>query len=835
MAAFVLPVAPPRTGVGSGGGGAPVSSPPRRRRQRPHLSPRVAAVVPVVRAAVAGEPEPRGGGCGGGGGGGGSVGSGRGGGSGGVWRGGAAEAGVGGGGAGERGAVKGSPLQTVGTSRLAAASGPKPSPRSGAVMGQGAAGPADGGGGGPLRSVAAAGDTTSLAVENGGDGEAAGADAPGGDPDSDGADGSRGMSASTSVWSGRKHTASARAKISAANRGRVPWNKGRQHSEETRARIAAATRAAMNRPDVRTRMAKKAGRKHTPETRAKIRATCTARFLASRKAAEAEAAVAVAAAAVTAEAAEGGGGGGGDGLDGGAPTVAATGAATKKPAAAAGTRRRASTARSSSRTEAASLPLSFTLETLPFSYDNATLGPQVLASLPRMLPDEYSDADLAGMDVGGSWLSAPSVGSDGAAAPAAYGSYKRGPLSSETRAKLSRRIRDMWANDPGYRARVTAGIATRAATRSRQLSPDHREAIRKSLLSRNAALRQQGVAHPSTRYVDGQVPSQRRRASRAAPPLSPEEMEAQAEARRQKRQVREGRRAARRAAREVQEASRRQSQKALVSQLVSAGSLPPLETLTLLDSWPGQLAEEGGQEMGGVFSGGEVGGAATLEGASAVDEGGGGGAADDSPDFDAIRAEGASLPGRLRGAVGGGAGGEWGRDVDGRERAGRPRGSSADRVGTADNGVAPVPVDVWGDGDDAGLPPERVLERIDYGDQLSWDLVTSPAPSSAGRLGGRSPPTDSDTDQLLSVAAAAEGRATDGAEEEGADADSEDDSDEEDWDEDEDEDEEEFDLTWEYEVEAPPRRAAPAAADAPVRRRILTYVDGAATMVDTSA
>ena len=45
----------------------------------------------------------------------------------------------------------------------------------------------------------------------------------------------------------RKHTDESKRKISAANKGRVPWNAGRKHSEETRRRIAEGTRLAMER------------------------------------------------------------------------------------------------------------------------------------------------------------------------------------------------------------------------------------------------------------------------------------------------------------------------------------------------------------------------------------------------------------------------------------------------------------------------------------------------------------------------------------------------------------------------------------------------------------
>lgn len=49
---------------------------------------------------------------------------------------------------------------------------------------------------------------------------------------------------------GRPHTASSKAKISAANKGKVPWNKGGSHSEETRRKIAeGARRNALKRKE----------------------------------------------------------------------------------------------------------------------------------------------------------------------------------------------------------------------------------------------------------------------------------------------------------------------------------------------------------------------------------------------------------------------------------------------------------------------------------------------------------------------------------------------------------------------------------------------------------
>lgn len=44
---------------------------------------------------------------------------------------------------------------------------------------------------------------------------------------------------------GHPHSDESKAKISAANKGKTPWNYGRQHSEETRKRIAEKTRESI--------------------------------------------------------------------------------------------------------------------------------------------------------------------------------------------------------------------------------------------------------------------------------------------------------------------------------------------------------------------------------------------------------------------------------------------------------------------------------------------------------------------------------------------------------------------------------------------------------------
>ena len=49
----------------------------------------------------------------------------------------------------------------------------------------------------------------------------------------------------TKVVRGQPHTEESKAKISAANKGRKPWNAGKKHSEETRRKIAEKTKEAM--------------------------------------------------------------------------------------------------------------------------------------------------------------------------------------------------------------------------------------------------------------------------------------------------------------------------------------------------------------------------------------------------------------------------------------------------------------------------------------------------------------------------------------------------------------------------------------------------------------
>jgi len=75
-----------------------------------------------------------------------------------------------------------------------------------------------------------------------------------------------------------------RLKISAANKGRVPWNKGIEHSEEVRAKIRQRTFEAMQRPDVRARMVKanQSRPPHRDEVKERIRTVLRQRAQVAR-------------------------------------------------------------------------------------------------------------------------------------------------------------------------------------------------------------------------------------------------------------------------------------------------------------------------------------------------------------------------------------------------------------------------------------------------------------------------------------------------------------------------------------------------------------------------
>ena len=79
---------------------------------------------------------------------------------------------------------------------------------------------------------------------------------------------------------GHPHTAESRAKISAANKGKVPWNQGKKHSEETRRRIAEGTRRAIERKAELARVERERLRREEPEVWAQLVAEAAAKAVA---------------------------------------------------------------------------------------------------------------------------------------------------------------------------------------------------------------------------------------------------------------------------------------------------------------------------------------------------------------------------------------------------------------------------------------------------------------------------------------------------------------------------------------------------------------------------
>lgn len=236
---------------------------------------------------------------------------------------------------------------------------------------------------------------------------------------------------------GMPHTSETRRKISAANKGKVPWNKGRKHSEETKRKIAEATRLAMNHPDTRTRLKQVAtGRKHTPATRRKIASAC----IRSRAVRD--------------------------------------------------------TPQSDSESEGGERPIIFGNRMhrtkkeahVPFEW-----APDTIATINERIHTRASATDFSMPGSKGLKSNSERV---------------RRPMSAETRAKLSARIKELWA-DPDYRERVSVGVKRGLegkGSRRSPLSDKHRENIRQSLLRRSARLRGE------------RAPAPRRKSSRRAPP-----------------------------------------------------------------------------------------------------------------------------------------------------------------------------------------------------------------------------------------------------------------------------------------------------------------------------
>ena len=87
----------------------------------------------------------------------------------------------------------------------------------------------------------------------------------------------------------RKHTEESKRKISAANKGRTPWNAGKRHSEETRRKIAEGTKRAILMKSEEERKNRERMRAEDPEAYAKLIAEEQAAERAKEQAAQAKA------------------------------------------------------------------------------------------------------------------------------------------------------------------------------------------------------------------------------------------------------------------------------------------------------------------------------------------------------------------------------------------------------------------------------------------------------------------------------------------------------------------------------------------------------------------
>eukprot|EP00189_Rhodosorus_marinus_P003216 CAMPEP_0113962336 /NCGR_PEP_ID=MMETSP0011_2-20120614/5855_1 /TAXON_ID=101924 /ORGANISM="Rhodosorus marinus" /LENGTH=453 /DNA_ID=CAMNT_0000974171 /DNA_START=161 /DNA_END=1522 /DNA_ORIENTATION=+ /assembly_acc=CAM_ASM_000156 len=213
-----------------------------------------------------------------------------------------------------------------------------------------------------------------------------------------------------------------------------------------------------------------------------------------------------------------------------------------------------------------SLISEFTSGAVPFEY-REDVKKKLNAYINESLKDEEFKESLNGLYEGSSTASA--------------GRNRVGrQLSEETREKLSKKIKEMWAN-PDYRERVVGGMRSKLRVTGRKpLSVEHRARIRESLLTYNA-----------TRSGKERDPIAEAEAKKAM-----EEKRIRLEAKRkQRQQAREQAKLDRKKAREEnkqRELLRIEKDKSLVEVLRSSGALPEPETPGKIDVSQIQLTKD---------------------------------------------------------------------------------------------------------------------------------------------------------------------------------------------------------------------------------------------------
>lgn len=243
-----------------------------------------------------------------------------------------------------------------------------------------------------------------------------------------------------------RHTEETKRKIGQANEGSVPWNKfriGQPHTEESKRKISQANKG---------KVPWNKGRKHSPETRRKI-AEAT-KLAMSRKSTR----------RLLSQNARG----------------RKHSAATKAKIASSCIRARGSTVVSVS------------------SLGSGKSAPPLRKPVHRKkvkrapVPFEYPRSAVAVLNLKIDAL-AKSLKDDPRFAIGhanAHGTRTRRPMSETARAKLSKKITELW-QDPDYRARVSSGLRKKLAQSQERkpLTAQHRDRIREALLKRNARLR----------------------------------------------------------------------------------------------------------------------------------------------------------------------------------------------------------------------------------------------------------------------------------------------------------------------------------------------------------
>eukprot|EP00186_Timspurckia_oligopyrenoides_P000758 CAMPEP_0182443552 /NCGR_PEP_ID=MMETSP1172-20130603/2259_1 /TAXON_ID=708627 /ORGANISM="Timspurckia oligopyrenoides, Strain CCMP3278" /LENGTH=557 /DNA_ID=CAMNT_0024638869 /DNA_START=161 /DNA_END=1834 /DNA_ORIENTATION=+ len=260
------------------------------------------------------------------------------------------------------------------------------------------------------------------------------------------------------TWLGKTHSEESKKKISEANRGRVPWNKGRKHSEETKRKIAERTRLAMSSGKIRSRLAEYAtGRRHSKETRSKIKAN-TKRGLERKRRQEPETSRSNAPVRPT--------------FDPPSPLISSELL----------DQRNVFSSRRALERRADQLPLNIT------EFETIEIREEIGLKFKQEAQKDKSNSEQ---------------GKNGRR------STSGARMSPEAREKLSKRIKSLW-EDQNYRNRVMTGIREKIRKdqereitdpdfkKTKSLSKEHREKIRRTLKSRYDRLAREGKRKPSS-------------------------------------------------------------------------------------------------------------------------------------------------------------------------------------------------------------------------------------------------------------------------------------------------------------------------------------------------